>query len=558
VNPGRKVVYFFRKYPLFRFASVAFVVGIGILVSVTVSFQAKVIPIIETINPPIAAAGEILVIKGSGFGDDRETNTVTIGGGSITASRYLSWSDTEIRLMLPPNVADGLVVVETGAGKSNPKILANAANVPVVVRPDSTTNLPSVKTIAALSVYPGALVTLTGANFGSMRGESSVLFTPAYSKATEIQIEYLMPSTRDYDYEYWSDSEIRVRVPDGAASGQVSVKTDKGMSNAEKITVSTSPVGIKRFDDGRVYVIHFNTDISNAVVSEPSSLILRMPRPQVSASQPKVDVQECMPEPVFADFNNMLIQQVQLDELGGGKAFFTHSFVVPVYGVTTEIDAVRVMPYTARALYEAETAPDELIKSDDPGIIALAGAIVKAERNPYLQARLVYDYLLDSCALLPETRGGENDPYDILADNRGDAYDFAVLYCALLRVLKIPAIPVAGIIVDSEKQAHPHWWCEFYVERFGWVPVDPSLGAGMQFSPFGTPPPDARGFYFGNMDAYHIAFSRGWKTVKPAIPNSKSVYHPRTYAFQSIWEEASAGAKQYSSFWSEPIIAGIY
>jgi hypothetical protein len=540
-----------------------FAVGAGILISATVSAKPAVLPVIEAINPPIASAGEILVIKGSGFGNNRETSAVTIGNGSITASRYLSWSDTEIRLMLPPNVDDGLVMVQTGAGKSNPKILANAANVPIVVRPDATTNLPVVKTMSAVSAYPGELITLGGVNFGAMRGESAVLFAHPYSKSTEIQVEYRTPSIRDYDYEYWSDTEIRVRVPDGAASGPVYVRTDKGMSNSSVLTVVSS-VGTKQFGDGRVYVIHFNADISNAVVSEPSSLILRMPRPEVSSSQPKVVVEECVPEPVLADFNDMIIQQVQLDELGNGKAFFTHSFVVPVYSVITAINPAQVMPYTARTLYEAETSPDDLIKSDDPGIIALAQSLVptpsyaRTEVSPYRAAELVYEYLLDSYTLLPETRGGETDPYDILADKRGDSYDFAVLYCALLRALKIPAIPIAGIIVDSEKQARPHWWCEFYVERFGWVPVDPGLGAGLRFSPLGTPPPDARSFYFGNMDAQHIAFSRGWKTVKPAIPNSKSVYHPRTYAFQSIWEEVSSGAEQYSSFWSEPIIDGVY
>jgi transglutaminase-like putative cysteine protease len=400
-------------------------------------------------------------------------------------------------------------------------------------------------------------VTLTGANFGAARGDAAVLFTPAYPKAAGMEIEYKTPSTRDYDYEYWSDSEIRVRVPDGAASGSVSVKTEKGISNARPLTIA-SPAGVKQFGEGRVYVIHFNTDISNAVISEPSSLILRMPRPQVSASQPKVNVEECAPEPVIADFNDMIIHQIQLDELGSGKAFFTHSFVIPVYGVSTVIDEARVPAFTSRALYTAETAADDLIKSDDPEIVALAQVIIKTERNPYLQARLVYDYLLDYYTLLQETRGGESNAYDILMTSSGDSYDFAVLYCALLRSLKIPAVPIAGIIVDSDKSARNHWWVEFYVERFGWVPVDPGLGAGLRFTPFGTPPDNARAFYFGAMDEYHIAFSRGWKAVKPAIPNSKSVYRPRTYAFQSIWEETSNGTQQYSSFWSEPIIAGIY
>jgi hypothetical protein len=561
VSVWKGFAYLFRKYPLFRVIFYALVLGVGILVSVTVSFRDRVMPVIVSISPSIGSTGEILTIRGSGFGESRENGAVTIGGSSITASRYLSWSDTEIRLMLPPNVGDGLVAVETGVGKSEPKIFANAANIPVALRSDMVTTLPVINSVSVgnQAAWPGQLLTITGANFGSARGESLVLFTPAYSKSIEIPVDYIPASAADFDYEYWSDSEIKVRLPDGAAAGPLYVKTVNGDSNTQRITLS-NPVGTKQFGEGRVFVLHFNVDVSNAVVSESASLILRIPRPQRSAVQPRVEVQECIPEPVIADFNGMIIQQIQLDGLQGGKAFFTHSFVVPVYSVSTDIDAARVTAYTEkdRLLYQVETAPDDLIHSDNPEILALAQSVVKSERNPYRQARLLYDYLLDTYTLLQETRPGESDPYDILATRGGDSYDFAVLFCALARTLGIPALPVAGVLVDSERQARNHWWCELYIERFGWIPVDPGLGAGLAFVPFGKAPDDPRSFYFGNMDAHHIAFSRGWKVVKPAIPNSKTVYHPRAYAFQSIWEESSAGTEQYSSFWSEPLVAGIY
>lgn len=561
MSAWKRFAYLFRKHPLFRVFLYALFLGAGILISISVSFRTKVVPEIVSINPPIGSAGDIMVIRGSGFGKQRETSAVTIGGGSITASRYLSWSDTEIRLMLPPNVNDGLVVVETASGKSEPKIFANAANIPVAVRTDITTTLPIINSVSAgtQAAYSGQLLTLAGANFGTVQGDSQVLFTPSYSKSTEIQVDSIPALGKNYDYEFWSDTEIRVRLPDGAATGPLYVKTANGISNTQRITVG-NPLGTKQFGDGRVYVLHFNADVSNAEVSRDAALILRMPRPQLSVTQPKVDVQECTPQPVVADFNGMIIHQIQLDELRGGKTFFTHSFIVPVYSVTTEIDAARVTAYTekSRLLYESETAPDELLKSDSPEIIALAQSIVKNERNPYRQAQLLYEYLLDTCTLLQKTRPGESSPYDMLTTQSGDSYDYAVLFCALARSLKIPAIPIAGVIVDSERLARNHWWCEFYLERFGWTPVDPGLGAGLDFTPFGKAPDAPRSFYFGNMDNQHIAFSRGWKAVKPAIPHSKSVYHPRTYALQSIWEESSPGVEHYSSFWSEPIVAGIY
>jgi hypothetical protein len=63
---------------------------------------------------------------------------------------------------------------------------------------------------------------------------------------------------------------------------------------------------------------------------------------------------------------------------------------------------------------------------------------------------------------------------------------------------------------------------------------------------------------FGSLDASHIAFSRGWKQVKPSLPGSYIVYRPRTFAYQSIWEESSGDTKQYSTFWNDPVVEGIY
>ena len=145
----------------------------------------------------------------------------------------------------------------------------------------------------------------------------------------------------------------------------------------------------------------------------------------------------------------------------------------------------------------------------------------------------------------------------MLTSLQGDCYDFAIIYCALARAAGIPAIPISGILADSQKGSRTHWWCEIYFENFGWFPVDPSAGSGIEFD-FFQKQEDPRAFYFGNMDSQHIAFSRGWNEIKPTIINNKTVYRPKAYALQSIWEESTAGTTGYSSFWSDPVVLGIY
>jgi hypothetical protein len=61
---------------------------------------------------------------------------------------------------------------------------------------------------------------------------------------------------------------------------------------------------------------------------------------------------------------------------------------------------------------------------------------------------------------------------DALSDSSGSAWDMA---CCLppLPGIGIPAIPVAGIVVDENRESAYIGGRNFYLENFGWVPVDP-------------------------------------------------------------------------------------
>ena len=86
--------------------------------------------------------------------------------------------------------------------------------------------------------------------------------------------------------------------------------------------------------------------------------------------------------------------------------------------------------------------------------------------------------------------------------------------------------------------------------------MDVALGAGMEYGEWD----DLKGqdYYFGNLDSHRICFTRGLTEQKPFAPNSKIVYYPKSFALQTIWEEASEDVTEYSSFWSVPVVKGVY
>lgn len=569
----------YRKYPAFRIGIVAFaaVAVIGILSAISIHVRRP--PVIESITPPVGAPGDIMTITGHNFGPTQQVESfVEVGGSRITSSGYLNWQDTEIRVILPINVQDGLVLVRTKNGISKPGFFANEAGIPIAVPADTKTTLPVISSVSPATASPGALITLTGSNFGTIRNNAKVYFSanrddadtsaltgatmqtePGYASQNargRFSLAYTPADESNYDYEYWSDTEIHVRVPDSAASGVVYVRTEKGESNHSTLQVH-SPIGKKTFTERKTYLVQVTTDVQNQDPKNPATLTLRIPRPTLSAQQPMVEMTECKPQPLIDDYRNMIIQQYEFTKNGRQKQRFSQNFVIAVYSVHTEITERAVKPFSekTRVLYSDATRADRLIKSDDDAIIQTAQEIVKKATNPYTQAKALYSYLLDTCTLTDSKQQAE--PLSMLESKKGDAYDFAITFTTLARALGIPALPVSGILVDAALQAENHWWCEIYLENFGWLPVDPALGAGLTYKAF-KQIEDQRSFYFGNLDSQHIAFSRGWNDVKPSFVNSKTVYRPHTYAFQPIWEESTSSSVNYSSLWNAPLVLGIY
>ena len=551
--------------PLFRILLLLTLVGAVVLVT-SLSGRTKIgKPEISNIDPPIGSPGDTVVISGKNFGKTKESSFVEIAGSRVTASGYKKWSDSEIELTVPVNVQDGLVVVQTSEGRSEPAFFANESTIPVAVRTDFRTTVPVLESISPLSARIGDSVTIVGSNFGAVRGNSTVYFTanresssaPSTVDDSGYNADFIPASEADYDFEYWSDNEIRVRVPDGAASGPVYVSTDKGNSYRLNMAVNF-PVGQKSFSMRRTYVLQISADIQNRTTDD-ARVTLYVPRPSISASQPAAVLSEVSPIPLIQDDSSNVIHQVQLTSDNTNRMRFNQSFIITTLSVSRTINEDKVSRFSEknRLLYSAYTSPDACVPSSDPSVVSLAEKIIGKNTNPYIQANLIYDYMIKNFKVLNTVRSGDVSVLDLLERESGDAYDFAMIFTALCRAAGIPAIPISGVLIENNSTTRNHWWSEIYFERYGWFPVDVALAAGLNYKAFSEieNPVD---YYFGNMDSQHIAFSRKWNGLKQSLINSRIVFRPRTYALQSIWEEVSNAKSNYSSLWNDPVVVGIY
>ncbi|NLK46503.1 MAG: hypothetical protein GX297_07620 [Treponema sp.] len=547
-------------------------IGVLLFLIAVISATKLKVPQITVIDPKVANPGDVLLIYGSGFGNEQHESFVEIGGLRITSSNCIEWSDNKIAITLPANVRDGLVYVVTQGGRSEPKIFTNKTAVPVKVISDPATSFPAIYNIEEKNQSVGGLLSIHGKNFGLMRNNSKVYFSFKDSESVQSVIQIYCENE---DYEYWSDELIRVRVPDGASDGSIFVETEKGTSNNYPFILQSS-IGKKTLLEKRTFVIDTSVELREVVADDDGLIFLRIPKPPVFASQPNVEVTLSSREPFIEEIAGTIVHQFDGEDikvaiesektdsktetfLPTANLNINHTFVVTTHAVSTDIKEHLVKPYSQGVLLsKMQQSSDSIYSlSKDEKIISLARSIIGKTTNPYTKAYLIYKYMVNNFAVLSELRSPDAPILDLIKTKRGDAYDFAMLYNGLLAACNVIVRPCAGILIDADSSAKSHWWCEFYVESFGWVPVDVALGAGLPFECF-IKRTNIKDFYFGNLDAQHVTFSRDFNRLRPTVAYSKIVCQPKTYALQSIWEESSEKVKRYSSFWTTPNITGVY
>ena len=555
--------YLIRKYPIFRFfifLSVTAVILAGILFFSRSTLRSNSI---ISVSPQVVAPGEQVTIVGKNFGRQSIHSWVMIGKNKLKSDRCIEWTDTQIVFEAPDGLYEDMLYVVAKNKKGNAVMLVNRTVFPVSLKNAADENLPFIDSLDADSGNVGDLISIHGKNFGHTRDRSVVLFTgtqnPVYAQNTakEVALTGAECSESDFDYEFWSDRELRIRVPDAADTGNVVIITETGMSNSVPFRLKNK-YGTKTYTDTRTYRLVSEVEISDFLTEEiPNTFFLQIPLPQKTETQRTVTINSVKPEPFVPSYQGASIYRFA-DVASDSKIRIRQEYSVSRSRVETNV-AVASLKRTGQnnpLLYAAYTESDDFLPADNAVIKKVCRQIIGAETNPYTKAKRIYTFLTSEINVR-ESRAADagRSILTALEEKSGSAYDLALLFCTLARAAGVPAIPTAGLLVDRKQKAVLHWWAEFYVNGFGWVPVDPALASGI---PFDTGVANKERWYFGNLDAYHIAFSRGYQTQAPLLPNGKTTEKVRSYAFRSIWEETTPNISGYSALWRIPKITGVY
>jgi IPT/TIG domain len=190
-------------------------------------------------NPDTAPVGALVTISGENFGVFYEggPNQVLFGG---VPGRIFQWADRVIDVWVPISAKSGPLVVRRGAGTAKPDGACCAERGFAAVEAGVfTLVVPEVSSISPGTAEVGSLITIAGNGFGefiksdertqdniSRLGHTHQLtqFTENIARTAVLfpaNMEFVKASHVAGYVESWTDTEIKVRVPQVAVPGAV-------------------------------------------------------------------------------------------------------------------------------------------------------------------------------------------------------------------------------------------------------------------------------------------------------------------------------------------------
>ena len=135
----------------------------------------------------------------------------------------------------------------------------------------------------------------------------------------------------------------------------------------------------------------------------------------------------------------------------------------------------------------------------------LSAQVTQGLSDPLAKARAIYNYVVANIRYDKSGTGwGNGDAIWACTAKRGNCTDFHSLFIGMMRAAGIPARFEIGFPLPPDQHsgaiAGYHCWAEFYVESYGWIPVDASEA---------WKHPERRDNFFGANDVNRVQFTIG-------------------------------------------------
>ncbi|NLE23710.1 MAG: transglutaminase domain-containing protein [Actinobacteria bacterium] len=313
-------------------------------------------------------------------------------------------------------------------------------------------------------------------------------------------------------------------LPDHVASYEQVYGTLRPYLEAEAAAPAWQP-----YAEPRMYEFRQTLAVPRSVLPATGSLRAWLPVPIIGGPQSDVRITNMDPAtlvdrpPSIADQIGLVTFRVPLGQLDTDLRLsfnvrYTHS------AQYFKIRPSAIGPYDTGAPYYRRYTASRGNTRITPAIRRTAKRVAGSAKNPYYQARRLYRYILDDVkySLMPHAalwpRGQAESVY-VHQRKYGDCGAQAMYFVALCRSLGIPARTTGGFQTFRGTPSG-HFWAEFYLPGYGWIPVDPTAATMVDYLETVSPADKAafHDFYFGNQDDLRLVVQKD--TDLPLIPRA--------------------------------------
>ena len=258
---------------------------------------------------------------------------------------------------------------------------------------------------------------------------------------------------------------------------------------------------------------HYHVDNTTRIDRSPCPSIIRlsvlMPYPETNQYQTISNISYPYGELLTDETTNnryvrFLYNSQQLQGFGSiiDNTISFDATLLPVHFDFSQVDQIYPYDYDSPECYMNLGASDIYVDPNNPTIIAIADEIWAHSTDYIDYARQCYEYVASHYSYLnPYT--GMHPLSELLANGGGDCGNLSSIYISLLRNKSIPSRHVMAILPFNGY----HIWAEFYLEQYGWIPVDVTYKNS-------NPAGDFFGHYYGNA----IVVSKGLFLTLEKIP----------------------------------------